>query len=116
MCNPDGVIHGNTRTNLAGYDINRKWYDDVTSKEAAEVIIISNYLRTLQDKHEIVYLIDLHGHSLKYNSFCYYSTSQQFASTFSYEMSQKLPYFRFSDCTFDQNSVPLNTLRTFAKN
>lgn len=25
MANPDGVIHGNTRTNLKGYDINRCW-------------------------------------------------------------------------------------------
>lgn len=25
MVNPDGVIHGNSRTNLLGYDINRKW-------------------------------------------------------------------------------------------
>lgn len=25
MLNPDGVIHGNYRTNLAGYDLNRVW-------------------------------------------------------------------------------------------
>lgn len=25
MANPDGVIHGNTRTNIKGYDINRCW-------------------------------------------------------------------------------------------
>lgn len=25
MVNPDGVIHGNARTNLLGYDINRNW-------------------------------------------------------------------------------------------
>lgn len=25
MVNPDGVIHGNSRTNLLGFDINRKW-------------------------------------------------------------------------------------------
>jgi murein tripeptide amidase MpaA len=25
MVNPDGVIHGNSRTNLLGYDVNRKW-------------------------------------------------------------------------------------------
>ena len=25
MANPDGVIHGNSRTNLLGFDINRKW-------------------------------------------------------------------------------------------
>jgi murein tripeptide amidase MpaA len=25
MLNPDGVIHGNSRTNMLGYDINRTW-------------------------------------------------------------------------------------------
>ena len=25
MMNPDGVIHGNYRSNISGYDLNRKW-------------------------------------------------------------------------------------------
>lgn len=25
MLNPDGVIHGNYRTNISGYDLNKKW-------------------------------------------------------------------------------------------
>lgn len=25
MINPDGVVFGNYRTNLSGYDLNRKW-------------------------------------------------------------------------------------------
>ena len=25
MLNPDGVIHGNYRSNISGYDINKKW-------------------------------------------------------------------------------------------
>ncbi len=25
MMNPDGVIHGNSRTNVNGYDLNRCW-------------------------------------------------------------------------------------------
>ena len=25
MINPDGVIHGNYRSNISGYDLNRKW-------------------------------------------------------------------------------------------
>ena len=27
MINPDGVIHGNYRTNLSGKDMNRYWED-----------------------------------------------------------------------------------------
>lgn len=25
MVNPDGVIHGNYRSNISGFDLNRKW-------------------------------------------------------------------------------------------
>lgn len=28
MTNPDGVIYGNSRSNLAGYDLNRHWGAD----------------------------------------------------------------------------------------
>ena len=28
MVNPDGVIHGNSRCNLAGLDLNRKWSEN----------------------------------------------------------------------------------------
>ena len=27
MINPDGVIYGNFRTNLAGFDLNRQWQE-----------------------------------------------------------------------------------------
>lgn len=27
MINPDGVIHGSSRCNLAGFDLNRQWGD-----------------------------------------------------------------------------------------
>jgi len=27
MLNPDGVIHGNQRVDLLGYDLNRRWLD-----------------------------------------------------------------------------------------
>lgn len=32
MVNPDGVIHGNSRTNMTGYDINRSWNMSSTNK------------------------------------------------------------------------------------
>jgi murein tripeptide amidase MpaA len=25
MLNPDGVIHGNYRSNISGYDLNQRW-------------------------------------------------------------------------------------------
>lgn len=29
MVNPDGVIHGMSRTNMAGLDLNRQWGDNI---------------------------------------------------------------------------------------
>jgi murein tripeptide amidase MpaA len=63
MVNPDGVIHGNTRTNLLGYDVNRKWEVTPTRKESDEVYSI--VMGLMKKIPPIVYLIDLHGHSKK---------------------------------------------------
>lgn len=37
MVNPDGVIHGNSRTNLLGFDINRKWETLPNKRHSYEV-------------------------------------------------------------------------------
>jgi murein tripeptide amidase MpaA len=29
MVNPDGVIHGMARCNMAGFDLNRQWGDNI---------------------------------------------------------------------------------------
>ena len=69
MANPDGVIHGNSRTNLLGFDINRKWEEKPNKSNSNEVFLILNsVLRRLRN---IEYLVDLHGHSKKYTLFLY---------------------------------------------
>lgn len=64
MINPDGVIHGNSRTNLLGYDINRSW-DPVISYKSVECTQIWEFIRRIGEKGdlEICWAIDLHGHS-----------------------------------------------------
>jgi murein tripeptide amidase MpaA len=45
MANPDGVVHGNSRTNIKGYDINRLWEINKTSSIACnETSSINRYL------------------------------------------------------------------------
>ena len=44
MANPDSVIHGNSRTNLCGYDINREW-NEPDEQKSKEVYLISNYIQ-----------------------------------------------------------------------
>jgi murein tripeptide amidase MpaA len=44
MVNPDGVIHGNSRTNLLGYDVNRKWEINPNKKHSFEVFCLMTEL------------------------------------------------------------------------
>lgn len=62
MLNVDGVIHGNQRCSLKGYDLNRKWNcnDDSLINETKK--LISQFNRNLK----IQLVIDLHAHSRKY--------------------------------------------------
>ena len=71
MINPDGVIVGNTRCNLAAADLNRQY--KYTVKEAFPTVYHVKALITklLENDHSISIYCDLHGHSRKYNVFMY---------------------------------------------
>lgn len=46
MMNPDGVIIGNTRVNLGGVDMNRRWGDAVLEAEVTpEVFMLREYMK-----------------------------------------------------------------------
>ena len=72
MLNPDGVVHGNSRTNLTGYDINRNW--DVSSpiKTAENSQIWTYILHLLEEDYQINWAFDLHGHSKELGYFAYF--------------------------------------------
>lgn len=72
MANPDGVIHGNSRTNMKGYDINRCW-DKNNLFLSVEIEAINNFIIDLKKTYHISYLIDLHGHSKDFDAFAYFS-------------------------------------------
>ena len=44
MINPDGVVFGHYRTNLAGKDLNRKWNASEKDLNCPEVTAIKTYL------------------------------------------------------------------------
>lgn len=75
MLNPDGVFLGNSRCNFNGVDLNRyfiykkirKW-DNPKQKTEPEVHYI---LKSLSKYSNIAFMIDLHGHSKKFNQFLY---------------------------------------------
>lgn len=66
MVNPDGVVHGSSRCNLAGLDLNRQWSEFLIKEFTPETYRIKKYLQQLHKQNPIKYFIDLHGHGKKY--------------------------------------------------
>ena len=86
MINVDGVICGNSRTSLAGCDLNRRW---INPNEYLHPEIY--YLKELIDKFskriKIEYIIDFHGHFGTFNSFFYANNNKE-----NIEMCRKFPF------------------------
>jgi len=70
MLNPDGVINGHYRCNLAGYDLNRHWHNPIPNVHPT-IFHAKELLKTLQHEREVVLFCDIHGHSVKHNLFLY---------------------------------------------
>ena len=70
MINVDGVIYGNFRCDVTGVDLNRRW--KLPSKFFhPHLVEITQKIINYNKKRKIELFIDLHGHSKKYNIFCY---------------------------------------------
>ena len=74
MVNPDGVCAGNYRTNLFGFDLNRRW-EGSRNKSTHEATYIKKYMSGLFRGRELALILDLHGHSRKLYSFFYGNNS-----------------------------------------
>ena len=61
MMNPDGVICGNSRTNMSGVDINRRWAEEVLKEKLApEAASLKKHMsQNLRGK--VLMYIDMHG-------------------------------------------------------
>ena len=71
MQNPDGVIHGNTRTSVIGNDLNRRWILPSETMHP-EIFCIKKYIQELEREGVKIFgMIDLHGHTKKESSFFY---------------------------------------------
>jgi murein tripeptide amidase MpaA len=70
MVNVDGVIYGNFRCDLAGYDLNRTWKNPFQTIHP-QVFAIKAELEKLNDKNGINLCLDLHTHSKEYGAFAY---------------------------------------------
>ena len=64
MLNPDGVIHGNYRTCLAGIDMNRKWKKPHRDLHPT-ITYAKEMMYELSRNRKMLFFCDLHGHSRK---------------------------------------------------
>lgn len=70
MLNPDGVVYGNYRCSLLGYDLNRRWKSP--SRLLQPTIFHSKQMvHFMSEEREIALYYDLHGHSTQKNVFMY---------------------------------------------
>ncbi|XP_022809843.1 cytosolic carboxypeptidase 3-like [Stylophora pistillata] len=120
MLNPDGVIVGNYRTNLAARDLNRT-YKDPKKESFPTVWHMKNMLESFKKDHQVIIYCDLHGHSRKPNVFMYGCTADPKMGSmsdfveerlFPWMMSQKAPdKFSFSGCKFRVRKCKESTAR-----
>ena len=89
MINPDGVFHGNYRSNTLGYDCNRHWAEPNPDSHA-EVHSLRQLLTAWHNDPDVDldFYVDLHAHSAATDSFMYCNS---FASLTSPEPEQRRP-------------------------
>lgn len=118
MLNVDGVVYGNFRCDLSGSDPNRTWISPC--KQLNPVIHATRkFIVNLQKNSEVVYFIDLHGHSKLHNFFTYSCKSivddLQFRY-FPYTLSKLSSYFHLPSCTYGLTPVKNSSARGFVFN
>ena len=122
MLNPDGVILGNHRCSLGGYDLNRCWENPCFSSQPT-IFSIKQRLQSLISLGEkIVFYCDLHGHSKELNSFlyaCHSALSNNPGSwtrvhLFPRLLARNSPLFAYHQCSFRIEPDRLSTGRIVA--
>ena len=102
MLNPDGVIIGNYRCSLSGYDLNRQW---ISPKQSLfpEIYYTKNMIKETLEKQNVVLFCDFHGHSRKKNIFIYgcNAVEKYNERVFPWIISQRNSVFSYSDCCFE---------------
>jgi murein tripeptide amidase MpaA len=77
MVNVDGVIYGNFRCDATGMDLNRRWKEP-SKLFHPQIWELKRKIAGLHKDWKVDLCLDLHGHSKKYNVFCYACKTNSF--------------------------------------
>ena len=113
MFNPDGVINGNYRCNLAGVDLNRRWKEPLKSLHPT-IFAAKRLIKAFGKEKEIELICDLHGHSRKHNIFmygCNISGKPESTRIYPYLLSKISDFFSFKSCCFSVQKSKESTMR-----
>ena len=111
MINVDGVIYGNFRCDVTGVDLNRRW--KFPSKFFHHHLFqIKQKLINYKKKWKIELCIDLHGHSKKYNIFCYACKHNSYTCRIlPFLIEKENQIFHMPSCTFGLTKNKQSTAR-----
>ncbi len=119
MMNPDGVVLGNNRCSLAGYDLNRCWSRPLRSKQPTVYALKRRMRELVAEGRQICVFCDLHGHSKQLNSFIYACHSADSGTFSSWTRVRLLPRIMakrchlldYHQCRFKVESAKMSTAR-----
>lgn len=100
MVNVDGVIYGNFRCDVTGVDLNRRWKEP-SKVFHPQVTEIRLRVQGFAKRGHVEAVFDLHGHSKKYNIFCYACKQNSYTCRIlPYLISSHNKTFNIPSCTF----------------
>ena len=119
--NPDGVVCGNYRSSLSGFDLNRQWLypEEDLHPEVFYTKSLFQKDYTGEKSRRIYIYCDLHGHSKKKNSFFYGCNTAANGGFLSWTIVRLLPrimaknshMFNYRDCRFKVEASKIGTGR-----
>jgi hypothetical protein len=119
MLNPDGVVLGNDRSSLMGFDLNRHWNEPTPwahpSISAAKDVIMA---LDRNSNVELDFFIDIHAHSTLNNCFMYgnvYDNEERFEKqmVFPRLLYGNADDFSMSNTSFNRDALKAGTGRRF---
>lgn len=113
MLNPDGVINGNYRCNLAGVDLNRQWKEPIKHLHPT-IFAAKKMIKAFSRERKVELICDLHGHSRRKNIFMYGCDDSNYPErtrTFPYILSKASNFFSYKNCSFRMQKSKQSTLR-----